>query len=202
MNKYIFTILLISSILGCANSLNWEESAEYSLLQVKESIESNDLYLFEKHFDIERVSEKLCDEIINYGKEQALKEINANNPFEKFGNNFAFGIIEMVKPIIVTIISKNISETVEMGNINKLIDNQSSSALYNFSFLLENQITFTILDLLKTKKRSIKINQSTTEFKINLTQNGESYQIGIILRKFEDYWRVTEIRNITPLIYN
>tara|TARA_B110001450_G_scaffold37461_1_gene33310 strand:+ start:205 stop:810 length:606 start_codon:yes stop_codon:yes gene_type:complete len=200
--KKLLLILLTFLIFGCTNSLNWQQSEEYSLLQVKESIENNDLYLFEKHFDIERVSEKLCDEIINYTKEKALKEINANDPFEKFGNNLAFGIIEIVKPIITTIISKNISEAVEMGHINKLKDNEYSSILYDFSFLLENQITFTILDLLNTKKRSFKINKSTTEFKINLTKNGESYEIGIILRKFEDYWRVTEIKNITPLLYN
>ena len=200
--KKLLLILLTFLIFGCTNSLDWQQSEEYSLLQVKESIENNDLYLFEKHFDIERVSEKLCDEIINYTKEKALKEINANDPFEKFGNNLAFGIIEIVKPLITTIISKNISEAVEMGHINKLKDNEYSSILYDFSFLLENQITFTILDLLNTKKRSFKINKSTTEFKINLTKNGESYEIGIILRKFEDYWRVTEIRNITPLLYN
>ena len=200
--KKLLLILLTFLIFGCTNSLNWQQSEEFSLLQVKESINNNDLYLFEKHFDIKRVSEKLCDEIINYTKEKALKEINANDPFEKFGNNLAFGIIEIVKPIITTIISKNISEAVEMGHINKLKDNEYSSILYDFSFLLENQITFTILDLLNTKKRSFKINKSTTEFKINLTKNGESYEIGIILRKFEDYWRVTEIKNITPLLYN
>ena len=200
--KKLFLLLLTSLIFGCTNSLKWEQSEEYSLLKVKESINNNNLYLFEKHFDIERVSEKLCDEIINYTKDQALKEININDPFEKFGNNLAFGIIEIVKPIIITIISKNISEAVEMGHINKLKDNEYSSILYDFSFLLENQITFTILDLLNTKKRSFKINKSTTEFKINLIKNGESYEIGIILRKFEDYWRVTEIRNITPLLYN
>ena len=200
--KKLFLLLLTSLIFGCTNSLKWEQSEEYSLLKVKESINNNNLYLFEKHFDIERVSKKLCDEIINYTKEQALKEINANDPFEKFGNNLAFGIIEIVKPIITTIISKNISEAVEMGHITKLKDNEYSSILYDFSFLLENQITFTILDLLNTKKRSFKINKSTTEFKINLIKNGESYEIGIILRKFEDYWRVTEIRNITPLLYN
>ena len=200
--KKLLLILLTFLIFGCTNSLNWQQSEEYSLLQVKESIENNDLYLFEKHFDIERVSKKLCDEIINYTKEKALKEINANDPFEKFGNNLAFGIIEIVKPIIITIISKNISEAVEMGHINKLKVNEYSSILNDFSFLLENQITFTILDLLNTKKRSFKINKSTTEFKINLIKNGESYEIGIILRKFEDYWRVTEIRNITPLLYN
>ena len=200
--KKLFLLLLTSLIFGCTNSLKWEQSEEYSLLKVKESINNNNLYLFEKHFDIERVSEKLCDEIINYTKDQALKEININDPFEKFGNNLAFGIIEIVKPIIITIISKNISEAVEMGHINKLKDNEYSSILYDFSFLLENQITFTILDLLNTKKRSFKINKSTTEFKINLIKNGESYEIGIILRKFEDYWRVTKILNITPLIYN
>jgi len=200
--KKLFLLLLTSLIFGCTNSLKWEQSEEYSLLKVKESINNNNLYLFEKHFDIERVSEKLCDEIINYTKDQALKEININDPFEKFGNNLAFGIIEIVKPIIITIISKNISEAVEMGHINKLKVNEYSSILNDFSFLLENQITFTILDLLNTKKRSFKINKSTTEFKINLIKNGESYEIGIILRKFEDYWRVTEIRNITPLLYN
>ena len=200
--KKLFLLLLTSLIFGCTNSLKWEQSEEYSLLKVKESINNNNLYLFEKHFDIERVSEKLCDEIINYTKDQALKEININDPFEKFGNNLAFGIIEIVKPIIITIISKNISEAVEMGHINKLKVNEYSSILNDFSFLLENQITFTILDLLNTKKRSFKINKSTTEFKINLIKNGESYEIVIILRKFEDYWRVTEIRNIAPLLYN
>ena len=200
--KKLLLLLIICLIFGCTNSLNWQQSEEFSLLQVKESINNNDLYLFEKHFDIKRVSEKLCDEIINYAKEQALKEININDPFEKFGNNLAFGIIEIAKPIIVTIISKNISEAVEIGHINKLKNNEYSSVLSDFSFLFENQITFKILDLLKTKKRSFKINKSTTEFKINLTKNGTPYEIGIILRKFEDYWRVTEIRNITPLLYN
>ena len=48
----------------------------------------------------------------------------------------AFGIIEIVKPIIITIISKNISEAVEMGHINKLKVNEYSSILNDFSFLL------------------------------------------------------------------
>ena len=82
MKKVPF-LLLTFLIFGCTNSLNWQQSEEYSLLQVKESIENNDLYLFEKHFDIERVSKKLCDEIINYTKEQIVMDYkNHKNRFK------------------------------------------------------------------------------------------------------------------------
>ena len=51
MKKLIF-LLAIILMLGCLNTTNWKESPEYSLLQVKDAIEKNDIILFKKHFII------------------------------------------------------------------------------------------------------------------------------------------------------
>tara|TARA_B110000240_G_scaffold183249_1_gene216787 strand:+ start:935 stop:1558 length:624 start_codon:yes stop_codon:yes gene_type:complete len=203
--KKLLLIITILTIFGCSNPLNWKKSPEYSLLQVKESIENNDIYLFEKHFDIDRVSDRMSDEIIKYLKEESLKNTDTNNEWELLGNNFASGIIELMKPLISSKISKNIRKTIDdMGqnepNSNNDPNDYAIFNSYDFDFMNQNTIGLGIMSVFKSNNISLNKKNATTSVIIELNENGKSYNLEVILNKYEDYWRVTEIKNLYLLM--
>ena len=203
--KKLLLILTTLTISGCLNHINWKKSPEYSLLQVKESIENNDIYLFEKHFDVDRVSDRMSDEIIEYVKEESLKNTNINNEWELLGNSFAAGIIELMKPLITSKISDNIRKTIDnMGKTESISNNDSNDySIFNssdFDFMNQNSIGLEIMSVFKSHNISLNKNNATTSVIIELNENKKSYNIEVILNKYEDYWRVTEIKNLYLLM--
>ena len=203
--KKLLLIITILTIFGCSNPLNWKKSPEYSLLQVKESIENNDIYLFEKHFDIDRVSDRMSDEIIKYLKEESLKNTDTNNEWELLGNNFASGIIELMKPLISSQISKNIRKTIDDMGQNETNSNNDPNDYaifnsYDFDFMNQNTIGLGIMSVFKSNNISFNKKNATTSVIIELNENKKSYNLEVILNKYEDYWKVTEIKNLYLLM--
>ena len=196
MKKILF-ILAIMLMLGCLNTTNWKETPEYSLLQVKDAIEKNDIILFKKHFDIDQVSENICNEVIYYQKDRLNADTDTNDLFDVFGTNFALGVLELAKPLLIPIIANNITKNVETGYANKF-KTESIPGLSNLSFLSE--ITYTLLNILEVNDRSVHTNNVTTRIMISLNKDGKTFEIEIILNKHDDYWKIIEIRNIAELI--
>tara|TARA_B100000795_G_scaffold182941_1_gene138657 strand:+ start:120 stop:758 length:639 start_codon:yes stop_codon:yes gene_type:complete len=203
--KKITLIIFIVSISSYFAYDYWKSTPQFSVQKIIESYENNDIYLFEKHFDIDRVSDRMSDEMINYIKKESIKDIDENNEWESLGNNFATGLMELMKPLISAEISENIRKTIENReqdeslNVDSLKDSNLLNS-FDLSFINQNKIGLLLTNAFDSKNISFKKDKNTTTLIIELYEDDKSFNLEVTLNKFDDYWRVTEIKNLYTLI--
>lgn len=198
MNKY-FIALIVSILLLFLGYNFWKTTPQYSINKVAESIQNNDIYLFEKHFDVERVAENMSDEMVTY----ILNRGNLKNELNII-ETFASSLIELMKPLFSQQISKQIRGLIEENNDNDLITNDSLSlSLFNsseFNLINQDKISISIAMLFSGKKIKFSRDGSTTTLKILLNQINENAFVEVILKKYENYWKITEIKNLATFV--
>lgn len=201
MNKYFIT-LIVSILLLFLGYNFWKTTPQYSINKVAESIQNNDIYLFEKHFDVERVAENMSDEMVTYilNKGNLKNEKNELNIIE----TFASSLIELIQPLFSQQISKQIRGLIEENNDNDLITNDSLSlSLFNSSelnLINQDKISISIAMLFSGEKIKFSRDGSTTTLKILLNQINENAFVEVILKKYENYWKITEIKNLATFV--
>ena len=84
------------------------------MLKVLDSIENNDIYLFEKHFDVERVADNMSNEIVALMTSQHIDDTD-DDDWGLIGKEFASGLMELMKPIL----SKQISNEIRRSRFQK-----------------------------------------------------------------------------------
>ena len=200
MKKYILLLVLTFSIFFYYKY--WKTTPQYSVQQVIESIESNDTYLFEKHFDIEKVADKMSDEFVTYMTKENI-DSSGDEEWGLIGKEFATGLFELMKPVLSKQISKEILVLVNNKDINSLTSDSLSVGLFNTSDLnLINQDKISISLALLFESENINFHRagSTTTLKILLNKSNENEEIQVILKKYENFWKITEIKNLITFI--
>lgn len=91
----------------------WTLSPKYSLLQAKKAIENHDLAAFEKYVDVQSLTERLLDQLLDLN--MAQKE-QPSNEWEQLGENLAKGFIGMLKPHLAKIAKEQVAYYVEKGS--------------------------------------------------------------------------------------
>ena len=201
MKKYIILAVLTFSIFFSYKY--WKTTPQYSVQQVVESIESNDTYLFEKHFDIKKVSDKMSDEFVAYMTKENI-DISGDDEWGLIGKEFATGLFELMKPVLSNQISKEIIALVDnKENNNSLISDSLSFGLFDNSdlnLINQDKISISLALLFEAKNINFQREGSTTTLKILLNQSNENEVIEVILKKYEDFWKITEIKNLITFI--
>ena len=201
MKKYIVLAFLTFSIFFSYKY--WKTTPQYSVQQVVESIESNDTYLFEKHFDIEKVSDKMSDEFVAYMTKENI-DSSGDDEWGLIGKEFATGLFELMKPVLSNQISKEIIALVDnKENNNSLISDSLSFGLFDNSdlnLINQDKISISLALLFEAENINFQREGSTTTLKILLNQSNENEVIEVILKKYEDFWKITEIKNLITFI--
>ena len=180
MKKFLLLAVLIILPLGIYQF--WVNTPYYSLLQIQKSIETKDVYLFEKHVDVDRI----IGELINDVARIVLRETNSTNNGSTTFNAAALqtGFMELIKPGIKSLIEEGFqdlwdgdieeSEYLDESDINRA---KQWIASAEFDYLRQDgkiaNVGISFIDLDSQEK-------SIIELKLN---------------KFENYWKVTEISN-------
>tara|TARA_B110001450_G_scaffold212823_1_gene204973 strand:+ start:298 stop:933 length:636 start_codon:yes stop_codon:yes gene_type:complete len=201
MKKYIVLAVLTFSIFFSYKY--WKTTPQYSVQQVVESIESNDTYLFEKHFDIKKVSDKMSDEFVAYMTKENI-DSSGDDEWGLIGKKFATGLFELMKPVLSNQISKEIIALVDnKENNNSLISDSLSFGLFDNSdlnLINHDKISISLALLFEAENINFQREGSTTTLKILLNQSNENEVIEVILKKYEDFWKITEIKNLITFI--
>ena len=91
----------------------WTHSPKYSLLQAKKAVEKHDLVYFEKYVDVQSLTERLIDQVLDFSTGQ--KE-QPTNEWEQMGENFAKGFINLLKPQLAKLAKEQVANYVEKGS--------------------------------------------------------------------------------------
>ena len=186
MKKNItISIILIFFAVSLIAFQTWKTSPKYSLLKVLDSVEQKDSYTFEKYVDTERLISDILDVYIRWSAEIAYED---EYEYSLFDSASLFeGIAETFKPVLVTGIENQIRDLIE--NEDTAFENE---AIESFNYLFSN---FELL--------SITRNDLTTEVIFSFDSIGDLPRIIVIeQRKFENYWRITRIKNIEDFLEN
>ena len=200
MKKYIVLILLTS--LGFLAHKYWKSTPQYSAKRVLDSIENNDIYLFEKHFDVERVADNMSNEIVALMTSEHIDDTD-DDDWGLIGKEFASGLMELMKPILSKQISNEIRKSVSKKETNLLTSDSLSFALFetsDLSLVNKDKISVTIGLLFDSENIKFKKEGSTTTLEVSIDPSNKNYVIEIVLNKYENYWKVTEINNLISFI--
>ncbi|MBH08303.1 MAG: hypothetical protein CMP71_04570 [Flavobacteriales bacterium] len=200
MKKYIVLILLTS--FGFLAHKYWKSTPQYSAKRVLDSIENNDIYLFEKHFDVERVADNMSNEIVALMTKENIDNTD-DDDWGLIGKEFASGLMELMKPILSKQISNEIRKSVSKKETNSLTSDSLSFALFetsDLSLINKDKISVTIGLLFDSENIKFKKEGSTTTLEVSIDPTSENDLIKIVLNKYENYWKVTEINNLISFI--
>ena len=186
MKKNILISLVIIFFAGGLITLQaWKTSPKYSLLKVLDAVEKKDSYTFEKYVDTERLISDILDVYIRWSAEIAYED---EYEYSLFDSSSLFeGIAETFKPVLVTGIKNQIRDLIENEDI--AFENQ---ALESFNYIFSN------FELISITRKDL-----TTEVIFSFDSSGDLPRIIVFeQRKFENYWRITRIKNIEDLLEN
>ena len=180
MKKFLLLAVLIILPLGIYQF--WVNTPYYSLLQIQKSIETKDVYLFEKHVDVDRI----IGELINDVARIVLRETNSTNNGSTTFNAAALqtGFMELIKPGIKSLIEEGFQDLWD-GDI------EESEYLDESDINRAKQwIASAKFDYLKQDGKIANVGISFID-----PDSQEKSIIELKLNKFENYWKVTEISN-------
>ena len=186
MKKNILTsLIIIFFALGLIVFQTWKTSPKYSLLKALDAVEKKDSYAFEKYVDTERLISDILDVYIRWSAEIAYED---EYEYSLFDSSSLFeGIAETFKPVLVTGIKNQIRDFIE--NEDTALENE---AIESFNYIFRN------IELI-----SITRNDLTTEVIFSFDSIGDLPRIIVFeQRKFENYWRITRIKNIEDFLEN
>ena len=184
MKKSFFASLL--ALLTVFAGVNyWINSPEYSLLQIKKSIEDRDRYLFEKHVDQQKIIDQIIEEISSI----LVKEIVEADGTLDYENStldptlVTSGILTLFKPMIENVIKDGFDVLWE--------DNSENQEGYNEMI---KWIESTEVSYLVKEGKSARLGLETENIA------AEKILVEYRLNKVDNYWRVNKISNLEEII--
>lgn len=185
MMKKGFYIGLFTLLTVFAGINYWINSPEYSLLQIKKSIEHKDRYLFEKHVDQQKIVEQIIEDISSI----LVKEIVEADGTLDYEDSIldptliTSGVLSLFKPMIENVIEDSFDVLWE--------DDSENQETYNEMI---KWIESTEVSYLVKEGKSARLGVETEN-----TQ-AEKIFVEYRLNKVDDYWRVNKISNLEEII--
>lgn len=201
MKKTLLLILVLAGVLvgGVFAFSSWKTSPEYSLLRIKEASEANDPYLFKKHVDIKMAAERMIGVILEELQDSITETQDEDAVFDV--TPLFFGILEMAKPMMVSAIVDQVERYVEDGVIPTEIGPFGSDENFLKTLPIDTEYFLDIGGMFSrsTRKFLEKKDRIATLGLELVDDEGNPRLVEILMRKYEDYWRVTEISNFKEI---
>lgn len=122
---------LLLSVLGLvAVSLGgfyyYTTTPTYSVLQIRSSVQNHDVALFEKHVDVDTLFNRLIDDVM--AQQLAKASGDDDSEWGKLGSALGAGMVQMIKPTLVSGLKSSALRYVETGELKKPEAKPSSSS--------------------------------------------------------------------------
>ncbi len=201
MKKTVFPIIILSLIIvaSVVGYKVWASSIPYSILKIKKAIANHDRYLFEKHVDLEAFLSRAVNDFMSFS--MASADIGEQ---DGLGNAFAMGMMQMIKPALISAGKESIYRYIETGNFKEeskpnaepVEPGQPEQSFENKISELTSSVSF-------SGKASIKRDKSTAIWSAEIkdTRFDKSSNLDFrLIQTPEKYWRVTEISNLNEYL--
>ena len=201
MKKALLLTLVLAGVMvgGVFAFSSWKTSPEYSLLRIKEALEANDPYLFKKHVDIEMATERMIDVVLEEVQDSLTEAQDEDAVFDI--TPLFFGMLKMARPMMVSGIVDQVEKYVEDGVIPTEIEpvDSDETSLGSLPIDTESFLGIGGMFLRSTRKFLEKKDRIATLGLEFVDDEGNPRLIEILMRKYENYWRVTEISNFKEI---
>jgi hypothetical protein len=197
MNKMIIGVLVVLGLAGAGYNY-WLQTPEYSLLQIKEAIDTKDRYLFEKHVDLDRIVSQAVGSFLEF----SLSESNANNgeSMNQLGEQLGAGILKSMTPLATSLLKDFIADQFEEESVSDSTDREKSAASNLFS--IDSQQRESLKNSLASAKKKYLTKEGKDSFlgiEITNSKSSERIVAEFRLQKKDNYWVVSEISNLEEL---
>ncbi len=113
---------LLLSVLGLVAVLvggfyYYTTTPTYSVLQIRNAVQDHDVALFEKHVDVDTLFNRLIDDVMAQALSQAANEDDSG--WSTLGSALGAGIMQMMKPTLVSGLKSSTLRYVETGELVK-----------------------------------------------------------------------------------
>ncbi len=189
----ISVIAVVISFCGYLAFNYWKNTPEYSMMKIIESIKEHDVELFNKYVDMENATNRLIDDIM----EISINKMQSQNQWEKLGQEIGKGLVNFIKPQIVSNFKGQVERYIETGDFVNTEGGQEQANIFSLQEL-QSRIGNTFKKI-KFRKSEGKIALlGIVIFNKNL---GKEVTIDLKFRKKEQgYWQLVEISNISKLL--
>lgn len=171
-------VALIVSFAGIGYYI-WTCSPQYSIKTIQQSIANHDVGTFQKYVDVDNITTKAVDKIMN------SKKANKDKPQDAFSQGIEESVKNWIKPQLTAAIRSQILNVVET----KPVDSSDSTTSNNKAKSTFKEIS-NVNKLGKEATVSLKfIDQDQKDFVVDLT-----------MKDMGGYWRVSEIANIDQIL--
>lgn len=177
---------------------NYMRSPQYSLWMAAKAIKQHDITTFEKYTDVDGLSSRLIDQIM----EQATQNNSSpKNRWEQVGEALAKGFVGMIKPRMVESAKEQIERYIENGEF----ENSSTASEEKSPSTVPLKEVYSKIAGEKDGFRGIQyIKKDGKIASVGLGFYREDYDKMLVLDlKMRDkggYWQIAEISNFTDLI--
>ncbi len=188
----LFIGLIVLVVIGSIGYWYWIHSPQYSLKIIQESIAKHDLQTFEKHVDIESVTSRAIDQLID------SKINNKNEVKDESISNFAKGFIQMLKPQLVAMAKDQIRSYVEKGTVETTPKDNANAPDFSINNIYKTSSGSPEFKGVEYVNKDGKIAIVGIKFfysKLNLDAILE-----LKMRDLDGYWQVAEFNNLNDFI--
>lgn len=191
-NKLVLASIGVFVIIAIGGYWYWSTTPKYSLNKIKSSIENHDVPTFEKHVNVESISSRFIDDML----EEVNKEMESEGEAEQFGNALGQGFLQMMKPRLINLIEERIIRFVEKGSIPETNNEElEGTGLNNLTDEIGiGEDLFKGIEYVNKKGKTAYIGLSFDHATYDTTLTLE-----LLMRDMGSYWQVSELSNIPEL---
>ncbi|SHI66472.1 DUF2939 domain-containing protein [Propionispora hippei] len=185
-------VILLSSGLGY---WYWIHTPQYSLKQIQEAVKNHDLQTFEKYVDIDSVTSRMIDQLID-------SKINAKNEVQDEAGNLAKGFIQFIKPQLTAMAKDQIRSLVEKGStLQPSTPGQAEppdAPKFSVNDIYNNKVGTPDFKGVDYVNKDGKI--ASVGLKLFYPKLNANVVLEVRMRKLDGYWQIAEISNIPAFL--
>ncbi|HEX2078191.1 MAG TPA: DUF2939 domain-containing protein [Longimicrobium sp.] len=197
MNKRIILVAVPVLVLGAAAAgwtYHYRGTPQYSLKQAANAVKAKDRAAFQKYVAVDSVVSGAVDELLAKALEETRKEAAAGDDgFAALGAELAAGLIQGIKPMVVTELRNGIMEGVEQGDLGKAFeaDSATEDAGLDLADAGAQPMEYAGMDVVSREGRTAR-----ADLRLRRTDLDQTFPLRLRLAQRDGYWQVMAVENV------
>ena len=197
MNRRIILVAVPVLLLGAA-AAGWtyyyRGTPQYSLKQAANAVKEKDRAAFQKYVAVDSVVSGAVDVLLARALEETRKEAAAEDDgFAALGAELAAGLIQGIKPMVVTELRNGIMEGVEQGDLRRAFDRDSATEEMGLELTDAGAqpMEYAGLDMVSREGGTAR-----ADLQLRRTDLDQTFPLRLRLAQRDGYWQVMAVENV------
>jgi len=196
MNRILpLTSIAVLTIVIICGYWYWTTTPEHAVFQIKSAINTHDVDRFEKYVALDEALESIFDQVLSSSLGSASN--NSEDGFKQLGSMIGLGMINMLKPNLVSYGKQEIIKYIKTGSYSDISAAGSDAEKFREVVGDFSQLKHVSIDNYSIHKQGML---SILNVPIENKDVGKSFDLEIIMNDKGGYWQVTGFRNIGDIL--